>query len=148
MLISSAETARPTCPSCILIIRSWGHCSSITRNKSCHSEVPVSPDCLHQWQHIENSLEVLFNLGHVAELICALDMPILQLDFTAALRLTACYKFHWSSVTLVTPTTPSVHYTTGMAGVFKIFLLLQVIPAQLQQRVAGDNRNFSSVNFF
>lgn len=31
---------------------------------------------------------------------------------------------------------------------FKIFLLLQVVPAQPWQRVADDNRNFSSVNFF
>lgn len=31
---------------------------------------------------------------------------------------------------------------------FKIFLLLQVVSAQPWQSVAGDKRNFSSVNFF
>lgn len=46
-------------------------------------------------------------------------MSILQLDSTAALSLTACYN--WISVTLVTPTAPSVDYTTGMAGVLKSF---------------------------
>lgn len=61
----------------------------------------------------------LFILRDVAELLCALDMSILQLDSTAALSLTACYN--WISVTLVTPTAPSVDYTTGMAGVLKSF---------------------------
>lgn len=44
-----------------------------------------------------------------------LDMSVLQLGFSAALCLTACYN--WNSMTLVTPIAPSVPYTTRMAGV-------------------------------
>lgn len=69
---------------------------------------------------LESGLELLFNLGGVAELVFALDKSTLQLDFTAALYLTACYKCHQSSMTL-TPTAPSVHFITGMTHVLKSF---------------------------
>lgn len=69
---------------------------------------------------LESGLELLCNVGDVAELIFALDKSMLQLDFTAALYLTACYKCHQSSMT-VTPTAPSVHFTTAMTHVLKSF---------------------------